>query len=247
MFTSDEYISPPSLALKLKSCQVVHKWIPKAEQLKRIFTPKKCKCEEFWLQTRLGVICSTDVIMQLQISVTASVMKTLGSISSGYFCCVLALTLFSVPPAGSSFSPSGRWRRCSSTVVAHGIRYGLCRYSHDRKGSFLDFQKSPFSNLIWCGTKVELSPLRRTLGRLLRNSCCRLVASLVRSLNLVFCLPCFSLIKNSLSFWVASMYVGYAIRVLSYSTGPVVLCSVWSRVYFLLLTSICEVAILFFL
>ena len=211
MFTSDEYISPPSLALKLKSCQVVHKWIPKAEQLKRIFTPKKCKCEEFWLQTRLGEICSTDVIMQLQISVTASVMKTLGSISSGYFCCVLALTLFSVPPAGSSFSSSGRWRRCASTVVAHGIRYGLCRYSHDRKGSFLDFQKSPFSNLIWCGTKVELSPLRRTLGRLLRNSCCRLVASLVRSLNLVFCLLCFSLIKNSLSFWVASMYISYAV------------------------------------
>ena len=28
--------------------------------------------------------------------------------------------------------------------MAHGIRYGLCRYSHDRKGSSLDFQKSPF-------------------------------------------------------------------------------------------------------
>ena len=174
-------------------------------------------------------------------------MKTLGSISSVYFCCVLALTLFSVPPAGSSFSSSGRWRRCASTVVAHGIRYGLCRYSHNRKGSFLDFQKSPFSDLIWRGTKVDLSRLRRTLGRLLRNSCCRLVASLVRSLNLVFFLSCFSLIKNSLSFWVASMYVGYAIRALSYSTGPVVLCSVWSRVYFLLLTSVCEVAILLFM
>ena len=151
--------------------------------------------------------------MQLQILVTAltSVMKTLGSISSVYFCCVLALTLFSVPPAGSSFSSSGRWRRCASIVVAHGIRYGLCRYSHDRKGSSLDFQKSPFSDLIWRGTKVDLSRLRRTLGRLLRNSCCRLVASLVRSLNLVFCLPWFSLIKNPLSFWVASMYVSYAV------------------------------------
>ena len=87
-----------------------------------------------------------DVIMQLQILVTAltSVMKTLGSTSSVYFCCVLALTLFSVPPAGSSFSSSGRWRRCASIVMAHGIRYGLCRYSHDRKGLFLDFQKSPF-------------------------------------------------------------------------------------------------------
>ena len=213
MFTSGEQISPPSLVLKLKSCQVVHKWVPKPEKLKRVFTPKECKCAEFCLQTRLGEICSTDVIMQLQILVTAliSVMKILGSISSVYFCCVLALTLFCLPPAGSSFSSSGRWRRCASTVVAHGIRYGLCRYSHDRKGSFLDFQKSPFSNLIWRGTKVELSPLRRTLGRLLRNSCCRLVASLVRSLNLVFCLPCFSLIKNSLSFWVASMYVSYAV------------------------------------
>ena len=28
--------------------------------------------------------------------------------------------------------------------MAHGIRYGLCRYSHDRKGSFLDFKKSFF-------------------------------------------------------------------------------------------------------
>ena len=37
--------------------------------------------------------------MQLQILVTAliSVMKTLGSISSVYFYCVLPLTLFSVP------------------------------------------------------------------------------------------------------------------------------------------------------
>ena len=64
---------------------------------------------------------------------------------------------------------------------------------------------------MWRGTKVDLSRLRRMLVRLLRNSCCRLVASLVRSLNLVFCLPCFSLIKNSLSFWVASMYVSYAV------------------------------------
>ena len=174
-------------------------------------------------------------------------MKTLGSISSVYFCCVLALTLFSVPPAGSSFSSSGRWRRCASTVVAHGIRYGLCRYSHNRKGSFLDFQKSPFYDLIWRGTKVRLSRLRRMLGRLLRNSCCRLLASLVRSLNLVFCLPYFSLIKNSLSFWVASMYVSYAVPALSYSTGPVVMCFVWSRVYYLLLTSVCEVAILLFM
>ena len=95
--------------------------------------------------------------------------------------------------------------------MAHGIRYGLCRYSHDRKGSSLDFQKSPFSDLIWRGTKVDLSRLRRTLGRLLRHSCCRLLASLVRSLNLVLCLLCFSLIINSLPFWVASMYVSYAV------------------------------------
>ena len=131
--------------------------------------------------------------------------------------------------------------------MAHGIRYGLCCYSPDRKGSSLDFQKSPFSDLIWHGTKVDLSRLRRTLGRLLRNSCCRLVACPVRSLSLVFCLLCFSLIINSLPFWVASMYVSYAVPALSYSTGPVVLCSVWSRVHFLLLTSVCEVAILFFM
>ena len=105
----------------------------------------------------------------------------------------------------------GRTVGNNSTVVAYGIRYGLCRYSHNRKGSFLDFQKRPFSDLIWRGTKVDLSRLRRTLRRLLRNSCCRLVASLLRSLNLVFCLPYFSLIKNSLSFWVASMYVSYAV------------------------------------
>ena len=173
--------------------------------------------------------------MQLQILVRAliSVMKTLGSISSVYFCCVLALTLFSVPSAGSSFSSSGRWRRCSSTVVAHGIRYGLCRYSHDRKGSFLDFQKSAFSYLLWRGRKVDLSRLRCMLVRLLRNLCCRIVASLVRSLDLVFCLPCFSLIKNTLSFWVASMYMS------------VCALYIWSRVYFLLLTSVCEIAILF--
>ena len=64
MFTSDKQISPPSLVLKLKSCQVLHKWIPKAEKLNRIFTPKECKCEEFCLKTRLdGEICSSDVIM----------------------------------------------------------------------------------------------------------------------------------------------------------------------------------------
>ena len=69
--------------------------------------------------------------------------------------------------------------------MAHGIRYGLCRYSHDRKGSSLGFQKSPFSDLIWRGTKFDLSRLRRTLGRLLRNSCCRLLASLLRVLPAV--------------------------------------------------------------
>ena len=48
-----------------KSCHVLpDKYIPKAEQLKRIFTPKECKCEEFCLQTRLtGEICAYDVIM----------------------------------------------------------------------------------------------------------------------------------------------------------------------------------------
>ena len=64
MFTSDKQISPPSLVLKLKRCQVLYKWIPKAEKLNRIFTPKECKCEEFCLKTRLdGEICSSDVIM----------------------------------------------------------------------------------------------------------------------------------------------------------------------------------------
>ena len=65
MFTSDEQISPPSLVLKSKSCQVLpDKYIPKVEQLKIIFTPKKCKCETFCLQKRLGgEICAYDVIM----------------------------------------------------------------------------------------------------------------------------------------------------------------------------------------
>ena len=58
-------ISPPSLVLKSKSCQVLpDKYISKAEQLKRIFTPKECKCEKFCSQTRLGgEICAYDVIM----------------------------------------------------------------------------------------------------------------------------------------------------------------------------------------
>ena len=51
MFMWDEQISPPNFVLKLKSCQVVHKWIPESEQLKRIFTPKEGKCKEFCLQT----------------------------------------------------------------------------------------------------------------------------------------------------------------------------------------------------
>ena len=214
MFTSDEQISPPASFWRWKVAKLCINEFPRQKSWKEYSRPKSANARSF--AYKRGVVKFArlhDVIMQLQILVTAliSVMKTLGSISSVYFCCVLTLTLFSVPPAGSSFSSSGRWRRCASTVVAHGIRYGLCRYSHNRKGSFLDFQKSPFSDLIWRGTKVDLSRLRRTLGRSLRNSCCRLVASLVRSLNLVFCLPWFSLIKNPLSFWVASMYVSYAV------------------------------------
>ena len=41
-----------------ESCEVLHKWIPKAVRLKRIPTHKDCKCEEFCLQTGLrGNIC----------------------------------------------------------------------------------------------------------------------------------------------------------------------------------------------
>ena len=64
MSTSDEQISPPSLVLKMKVCQGVHEWLLKVETVKRMFTPKECKCEEICLQTRLGgEICSSDVIM----------------------------------------------------------------------------------------------------------------------------------------------------------------------------------------
>ena len=117
-----------------------------------------------------------------------------------------------------------------------------------QKRFVLRLLKKSFSDLIWRGTKVDHSRLRCMFVRLLRNLCCRIVASLVCSLDLVFCLPCFSLIKNSLSFWVASMYISYAVPLY-----PILLdlsfCAlyIWSRVYFLLLTSVCEIAILFFM
>ena len=64
MFTSNEQISPPSLVLKLLSCEVLHKRIPEVVNLKRIPTHKECKRRKFSLQTRLGVeICLSDVIM----------------------------------------------------------------------------------------------------------------------------------------------------------------------------------------
>ena len=65
MFTSHTQISPASsLVLKLKISEVSQKWIPKAVELKRIPTHKKCKCKKFCSQTRLvGEIYSSDVIM----------------------------------------------------------------------------------------------------------------------------------------------------------------------------------------
>ena len=64
MFTSHKQISPPSLVLKLKISEVSQKWIPKAVELKRIPTHKKCKCKKFCSQTRLvGQIYSSDIIM----------------------------------------------------------------------------------------------------------------------------------------------------------------------------------------
>ena len=64
MFTSHKQISPPSLVLKLKISEVSQKWIPKAVELKRIPTHKKCKCKKFCSQTRLvGEIYSSDLIM----------------------------------------------------------------------------------------------------------------------------------------------------------------------------------------
>ena len=64
MFTSHKQISPPSLVLKLKISEVSQKWIPKAVELKRIPTHKKCKCKKFCSQTRLvGEIYLSDVIM----------------------------------------------------------------------------------------------------------------------------------------------------------------------------------------
>ena len=53
-----------NLVLKLKISEVSQKWIPKAVELKRIPTHKKCKCKKFCSQTRLvGEIYSSDVIM----------------------------------------------------------------------------------------------------------------------------------------------------------------------------------------
>ena len=64
MFTSHKQISPPSLVLKLKISEVSQKWIPKAVELKRIPTHKKCQCKKFCSQTRLvDEIYSSDVIM----------------------------------------------------------------------------------------------------------------------------------------------------------------------------------------
>ena len=82
MFTSHKQISPPSLVLKLNISEVSQKWIPKALELKRIPTHKKCKCKKFCSQTRLvGEIYSSDVIMHRGYS---SMMYNFHKGSSGY-------------------------------------------------------------------------------------------------------------------------------------------------------------------
>lgn len=56
---SEEQISQPSLVLKFKVARFCVN-----ESITRILMHKECKCEEFWLQTRLvGEICSSDVVM----------------------------------------------------------------------------------------------------------------------------------------------------------------------------------------
>ena len=126
--------------------------------------------------------------------------------------------------------------------MAHGIRYGCVVTLTTEKVCSQTFKKVLFSDLIWRGTKFDLSRLRRTLCRLLRNSCCRLVASLLRVL------PAVLFAHQKLSLLLGSQYVRkLCCSALSYSTGPVVLCSVWSRVYLLLLTNVCEVAKLLFM
>ena len=75
MFTSHKQISPPSLVLKLKISEVSQKWIPKAVELKRIPTHKKCKCKKFCSQTRLVCeIYSSDVIMHRDYSCNVRVL-----------------------------------------------------------------------------------------------------------------------------------------------------------------------------
>ena len=62
---SEEQISQPGLVLKFKVTRFcILKWIPQAVEVKRMLMHKKCKCEEFRLQTRLVVeIYSSDIVM----------------------------------------------------------------------------------------------------------------------------------------------------------------------------------------
>lgn len=57
---SEEQISQPSLVLKFKVARFCIN-----ESITRILMHKECKCEEFWLQTRLvgEIKCSSDVVM----------------------------------------------------------------------------------------------------------------------------------------------------------------------------------------
>ena len=56
----DVYVRRVNFTTKSRSCEVLHKWIHLAVQLKRIPTHKECKCKQLCLQTGLGgEICSS--------------------------------------------------------------------------------------------------------------------------------------------------------------------------------------------
>ena len=60
--TQANFTTKPRFEIKIS--EVSQKWIPRAVELKRIPTHKKCKCKKFCSQTRLvGEIYSSDVIM----------------------------------------------------------------------------------------------------------------------------------------------------------------------------------------
>ena len=137
MFTSHKQISPPSLVLKLKISEVSQKWIPKAVELKRIPTHKKCKCKKFCSQTRLvGEIYSSDVIMHRGYCINTFTTEGifLHLISFPQFLhdlfhihlshCLLLSNVFGVQASIYWYKTNGHiWGRCTScTAIRPGFK-----------------------------------------------------------------------------------------------------------------------------